>query len=154
MGQKESEQSDTAVAKTWATRRDYLRDAQTRTGLQFNYYRPDRTLNSYHEGIICVGWVWDKITRQIKYSAAFCSPVDSFCREEGRWHIMMRFLKDFWVVIDCDNRPTRSEAALKIKEHYQEHTEDMRRFGPSLGLKGPIPRWAKSIPESVYTQGN
>lgn len=136
----------------WSSRHEYLEHLQKLTSLQYTYFRPDMKTNSYHDGIICVGWKWDELTKQIRYAAAFCSPVDSFCREEGRWYITNRFLRDFWVVVDCDHRPTRGEAAMLIKDHYHEHVDAPERFGPSLGLKGPIPRWAKTIPDIVYSK--
>jgi len=140
-----------SIDPQWANRHEYLEYLMKKVRLQYSYFRPDRKTNSYHDGIVCVGWVWDEITKQIKYSAAFCSPVDSFCREEGRWYIINRFLKYFWVVVDCDCRPTRGEAAMLIKDHYHEQSRDIKRLGLSLGLKGPIPRWAKTIPDITYT---
>ena len=114
--------------------------------LHWIYYRPDRKKNKFNIGIVCIGWTWDEICKHIKYTVSICSPKNQFCRVDAKRVILGRYKIDYWVVVECNERPTLAQAKLVIAENYNENAKNdypENRFAKRLGFKERIPKHGK-----------
>ncbi len=91
-----------------------------------------------HRGIMCFGFKYDDVCKEIRYSASLCSPKDNFCKAKARNIISGRFNKGFFATVSSDEKPKYRDAANMIIQNF---TSDTNIGKVSMGFKHGNPKW-------------